>query len=50
MGLFDWNRDDTREERPEPNPLYQSQEAYEARRRAFEAYKPIRLHDAEGGA
>ena len=51
MGLFDWDRDDdVKEEQPEPNPLYQSQEAYEARRRAFEAYKPIRLHDAEGGA
>ena len=51
MGLFDWNRDDdVKEARPEPNPLYQSQEAYEARRRAFEAYKPIRLHEAEGGA
>lgn len=50
MGLFDWNREDPRDERPAPNPLYQSQEAYEARRRAFEAYKPIRLHDAAGGA
>lgn len=50
MSLFGWNRDDANEERPEPNPLYQAREAYEARRRAFEGYKPIRLHDADGGA
>ena len=36
MGLFDWNKDGQSEERPQPNPLYQAQEAYEARRRAFE--------------
>ena len=27
MSLFGWNRDDANEERPEPNPLYQAQEA-----------------------
>ena len=50
MGLFDWNKDGQSEERPQPNPLYQAQEAYEARRRAFEEHKPIRLRDADGGA
>nr|WP_302649495.1 SHOCT domain-containing protein [uncultured Agathobaculum sp.] len=50
MGLFDWTREDAPEQTPEENPLYQAQQAYEARRDAFERRKSIRLHDADGGA
>lgn len=50
MGLFDWKKDDRKEEQPAPNPLYQAQEAYEARCRSFETHRPIRLRDADGGA